>query len=339
MSWKDQLRADPMPWLLEAADPGVRYLALRDLLELPADDRQVKSARRVAHKEGPIAQVLDQMDAEGYWVKPGPGYNPKYSSTVWSLILLAQLGAQASEDKRIRLACKYLLGHALCEGGQFTAIASGAPSGTIDCLQGNLCWSVLEMGYDDPQLHRAYEWMARTVTGEGVAPVTEKDAPVRYYAYKCGPTFACGPNNKLPCAWGAVKVMLAFGKWPLERRTASVRRAIEHGIDFLFSTDPVTAAYPTGYANKPSGNWWKFGFPVFYITDLLQLAEALVALGYGRDPRLRNLLQLIRDKQNDQAQWPLEFDYRGKTWMNFGKKKQPNKWVTLRALRVLKATA
>ena len=339
MSWKDQLHADPMPWLLEAADPGVRYLALRDLLELPPGDRELKNARKTAHKDGSIALVLDQMDAEGYWVKPGPGYNPKYTSTVWALILLAQLGAQASEDKRIERACKYLLDNALAQGGQITMTSSGAPSGTADCVQGNMCWSLLEMGYDDPRLQSAYEWMARTVTGEGIAPMADKAAPVRYYAGKCGPTFACGANNKLPCAWGAVKVTLAFGKLPQERRTDLVSRAIQHGVDFLFGTDPATAGYPTGYAEKPSGNWWKFGFPVFYITDLLQLTEALVALGYGRDPRLQNLLQLIRDKQNDLAQWPLEFDYRGKTWMDFGKKKQPNKWVTLRALRVLKAAA
>lgn len=33
--------------------------------------------------------------------------------------------------------------------------------------------------------------------------------------------------------------------------------------------------------------------------------------------------------------WLLEYDYTGKTWVDFGPKKQPNKWVTLRALRVL----
>ena len=57
---------------------------------------------------------------------------------------------------------------------------------------------------------QAFEWMARTVTGEGIAPLTDKQAAVRYYAYKCGPGFACGVNNQRPCAWGAVKVMLAF---------------------------------------------------------------------------------------------------------------------------------
>jgi hypothetical protein len=276
------------------------------------------------------------MESEGYWVKPGPGYNPKYTSTVWSMILLAQLGASLREDKRIEQACKYLVDHALAKGGQFTMIASGAPSGTADCIQGNLLWSLQEIGYDDPRLQKAYEWMARTVTGEGVAPVQEKDAPVRYYATgKCGPTFACGANNKLPCAWGGVKVMLAFSKLPADRKTPLIKRAIQHGVNLFLSIDPGTAAYPSGWAEKPSGNWWKFGFPVFYVTDLLQLAEALVGLGYGSDPRLSSLRNLIRDKQDGEGRWPLEYEYSGKTWMDFGKKKNPNKWVTLRALRVL----
>jgi hypothetical protein len=195
----------------------------------------------------------------------------------------------------------------------------------------------MELGYDDPRLAKAYEWMARTVTGDGIAPMQERDAPVRYYAGKCGPTFACGANNKLPCAWGGVKVMVAFSKLPAEQRTPLIRKAIDHGLDFFFGIDPATAAYPTGYAEKPSGNWWKFGFPVFYVTDLLQLAEALVALGYGNDPRLASTLSIIREKQDRDGRWPLEYDYTGKTWLDFGVRKQPNKWVTLRALRVLKA--
>ena len=70
---------------------------------------------------------------------------------------------------------------------------------------------VARLGCHDPRLATAFEWMARTVTGEGIAPVTDKQAAVRYYAGKCGPLFACGSNNKLPCAWGGVKVMLALG--------------------------------------------------------------------------------------------------------------------------------
>lgn len=335
MAWRDQLNGDSLEWLLEPDDPGVRYLALRDLLDRPPHDPELLAAQAEAHAQGPIAATLDGMNEASYWVEPGPGYNPKYRSTIWAIILLAQLGASARLDGRVAQGCAYLLDHSLAAGGQFTI--TGAPSGTVDCLQGNLCAALLDLGYDDPRLEAAFDWMARTVTGEGIAPAEERGAAVRYYAGKCGPGFACGANNKLACAWGAVKVMLAFGKLPPQRRTPLIERAIAQGAAFLLGTDPARAEYPTGYSDKPSGNWWKFGFPVFYVTDLLQNVEALVGLSYQDDPRLADALALIRAKQDAQGRWALDYDYTGKTWANFGGKKQPNKWVTLRALRVLKA--
>ena len=185
MGWQDQLKGDPLPWLLEADSPGVPYLTLRDLLDRPGDDPELVIARQLAYTEGPIAQMLANMDPEGYWVGPGPGYNPKYRSTVWAVILLAQLGASARQDERVALACGYILDHALPSAGQFTI--SGAPSGTVDCLQGNLGSALVTMQYEAPRLELAYEWMARSVTGEGVAPSNDRQASLRFYAGNCGP--------------------------------------------------------------------------------------------------------------------------------------------------------
>jgi hypothetical protein len=337
MDWKQFVKADPLTWLLEAESPGVRYLALRDLSGLQNSSAELRKARKIAHKEGAIKEILSHMEKGGFWVDPGPGYNPKYRSTVWAVILLAQLGASIDEEKGIATACEYLMKHAHTPGGQFTT--SGSPSGTADCLQGNLCWALLELGCDPAVLQKAFEWMARSVTGEGVAPITERHAAVRYYAGKCGPTFACGSNNKLPCAWGGVKVMMAFGSLPIKNRTPLIKRAIQQGSEFLLNGNPAKAGYPNGYSSKPSGNWWKFGFPVFYVTDLLQNVEALAHNGKGRDPRLKEAIALICEKQDDKGRWSLEYDYSGKTWVDFGKKKAPNKWVTLRALRTLQAVA
>jgi len=328
----------PLDWLLESDDIGVRYLAMRDLVK--ADTAELATVKKRAHTSGPIAAVLSKMDKEGFWVQPGAGYNPKYTGTVWSVILLAQLGASIDMDERIATACLYILDHNLTKHGQFTL--NGLPSGTVDCIQGSICCSLLDLGCSDPRLNKAFEWMARSVTGEGIAPMTDRAAPIRYYSTnKCGPVFACSGTYKKPCAWGAVNVMLAFNRLPVEKRTPLINNAINTGVDFLFSKDPAKADYPIGYSQKPSGkpsgNWWKFGFSNFYVSDILQIAEALARLGYGKDPRLANALKIIRDKQDGQGRWLMEYDYTGKTWGDFGPKKQPNKWVTLRALRVLEA--
>lgn len=355
MSAPTSLRADPLAWLLERDDPGVRYLALRDLCHLPPDDAELIAARAAAHRDGPIASVLDAMQPAGYWEKPGPGYGPKYRSTVWAMILLAQLGASVQADERVGAACRYVLDNALTPGGQFSY--SGAPSGTIDCLQGNLCWALLQLGCDDPRLDTALDWTARSVTGDGITPAhapqpdrnrqaaqekrsaqreRQGESQRRYYAsLKCGPCFACRVNNSQPCAWGGVKVMLALAAVPAARRTPQIEAAIAAGVDYLLHIDPATAAYPTADGRAPSRSWWSFGFPVFYVTDLLQLAEALVGLGLGGDGRLANLLALVANKGDNEGRWKLEYVYGTKTWGSFGRKGQANKWVTLRALRVL----
>ena len=334
MNWQEILLGDTLSWLLEPEDPGVRYLALRDLVGLPKDDPDLLAAQTLAHQAGPIASILEKMEPEGFWARAGHGYNPKYRSTVWSIIVLGQLGASIQQDERIARACAYLLDHGLTKIGGFTT--NGVPSGTVDCLQGNLCNALLDLGCQDPRLEPALEWMARSQTGEGIAPLEDKQAPIRYFAYKCGPDFLCGVNGSKPCAWGAVKVLLAFSKLPHQQRTPLIEEAIQKGIKFLFSVDPASAAYPTRLDSKPNRSWWKFGFPIFYVTDILQNVEALVRLGYGKDPRLANALNLIREKQDANGRWALEYNYIDKTWVNFGEKKMPNKWVSLRAAWVLK---
>ena len=323
-------------WLLEKENPGVRYLALRDLVK--GGGKELSEAKKTAHKEGPIAALLAKMEKEGYWGGPGTGHFPLYYGTPWVLILLAQLGADINMDRRIATACNYLLDHSLTQYGHFTI--RGTPRGTWPCQQGNLCGALLELGCTNSRLNTAYDMMARIVTGEGIAPLTDKKAPLRYYAAEmCGPGYACGGTYRKPCAWAAIKILLAFGKMPPEQRTPMMKKAIKMGVDFLLSVDPATAEYPPGISPKPdprpSQNWWKFGFPMFYVADVLQNVEVLARLGYAKDPRLANAIQLIRDKQDDRGRWLMEHNYAGRIFMDFGPNKEPNKWVTLRALRVL----
>jgi hypothetical protein len=334
--WLESLNEDPTPWLLEedTDNPGVRYFALKDLLGKSLDDPEVVEARRSVMSTGPVPVILKAQQPEGYWEKPGPGYGPKYRSTVWSLSMLAQLGADGGGE-RLHKACQYLLEHAIDKNGSFSM--SGTQGGAILCLMGNLSAALLDFGWlGDERLGGAMEWMARAVTGEGIAPQDEKDAPVRYLkSATCGPGFCCSANDAKPCAWGAVKVMLAFSKLPEDSRTPLIQRAIDTGLEFLLSKDPAVADYPMGYSTKPSRSWFRFGFPLFYVTDVLQNLEVLTSFGYGPDPRLSAAMDLVRGKQDGQGRWKMEYTYNGKTWVDIEEKGQPSKWVTLRAVRVL----
>jgi hypothetical protein len=324
-------------WLLEedADNPGVRYFALTDLLGHPAGDPQVRAARQAVMERGPVPAILAAQDPAGFWEKPGPGYNPKYRSTVWSMIFLAQLGADPVEPA-IRAGGAHLLDHAIAGNGLFSA--SGTPSGCIHCLAGNLAGALLDLGFwDDARLQQALEQLSLYVTG-GVSGSGEESEPVVQYLKSgiCGPQFCCSANNKLPCAWGAVKVVGALARLSREQRSPAMQSALADGVDFLFSVDPATSAYPAGYSDKPSRSWFRFGFPVFYVTDVLQVAEVLTLAGYGSNPRLDNTYDLILDKRDQSGRWTMEYSYKGKTWADVEQKGKPSKWVTLRATRVLK---
>jgi hypothetical protein len=324
-------------WLLEqdTNNPSVRFFALAGLLGRPAGDPEVLAARRAVMEQGPVPAILAAQDPAGFWEKPGPGYNPKYRGTVWSVIYLAQLGADPA-DPRVRAGGEYLLANAIAANGAFSIY--GTPSTYVHCLGGNLGAALLDLGFGgDERLMRALEVMARYVTGEGVAPADEKDAPLRYYAATCGPGFCCGANNRLPCAWGAVKALRALARTREAERTPAMQAALTAAVDFLFGVDPATARYPTGYTDKPSTSWFKFGFPVFYVTDVLQIAESLAEAGYGGDPRLAATYDLILSKRGKDGRWKMEYSYEGKTWVDAEEKGKPSKWVTLRAMRALKA--
>jgi len=337
-NWKEKLHGNPIPWLIEPdnTQPAIRYFALRDILGKSSNDRDVKAALAANMLYGPVPKILAAQKQEGYWDKPGAGYGPKYHGTQWAIVFMAQLGADGA-DSRIKKGCEYLLSHAIAVNGSLSM--TGAPSGSVHCMAGNLGAALVDLGWlDDKRLKIALEWLAQTITGEGVADITNRDTNKRYYkSGNSDPLFACSINIGLPCAWGAIKAMLALSKVPPAMRTQRMQTAIQAGIAFLLSHDPAVADYPFGMGKRPNSGWFKFGYPIGYITDFLQNLEVLAALGQAQDPRLAHALESVISKQDEQGRWILEYSYNGKTWVDIEEKGQPSKWVTLRALRVLKA--
>jgi hypothetical protein len=306
-----------------------------DLLDMPPDDPEVIAARQEVMDSGPVPVILQNQFPDGYWVHPGAEYLPKYRGTIWQVVFLAQLGADG-EDPRVRTACAYILEHYPAPYGGLSM--SGLNSGLIHCMQGNLCAALIDLGWlDDDGLQIALDWLARSITGEGIALSENKGTAVRYLrSGNSGPDFLCSANNHLPCGWGAVKATLALSKIPAEARTPAIEAALQAGAEFLLSRDPATADYPMGWSDKPNRSWFKFGFPIGYVTDVLQTLEVLVDLGYAQDTRLDNALELLLSKRDERGRWKLEYTYNGKTWVDIETKNQPSKWVTLRALKVLK---
>jgi hypothetical protein len=358
-SWKDKLNGDPVPWLLEndRSQPAIRYYALRDILGRDENDKEVKAAKVAIMTSGPVPVILAAQHPEGYW-----GKRPRYTGTMPALIYMAQFGADGA-DPRIRAGCEILLSRYIDSNGRLLGGMSlkGTPFPGFDCTAGSMGAALIDFGWlNDQRLQTAMEWLAQTITGEGVADDTSRDTNKRYG--NSSPPFACPRRNaNLPCAWGAIKAMIALSKVPPAQRTKNMQEAIKRGVDFLLSHDPAVADYPFGRGNRPSSTWFKFYYPLHSEADVLQNLEVLAALGQAGNPKLANALDLVISKQNQQGRWLLERTYKelvdtqekkvfywyhnslrlyisGKELADIQEKKgQPSKWVTLRALRVLKA--
>jgi hypothetical protein len=333
ITWPDAASLD---WLLDGQEPAVRHLALRDLLERPPDDADLATARDAAMRSDPIRAILDAQATEGWWVAPGSGYLPKYRATTWQLIFLEQLGADGDEP-RVRAACAYVLEHCQSRAGGFGFHARPdrppPPSSAVHCLNGNLLRALIGLGWlDDDRLRRSIEWQAAAISGGDRFGFHRSSVP--------GPGFACGANEGLPCAWGATKAVLGLAAIPPSRRTPEVAQALEAGVAFLLSRDPSQADYPMGYGNtSPNGSWFRLGFPSGYVTDVLQVLEALCAAGAPGDPRLGPAIAWLLDQQVSPGRWANRYAYGGKMVVDIDVPGRPSRWVTLRALRVLQTVA
>jgi len=361
-SWKDKINGDPVPWLLEndRSQPGVRYFTLRDILGRDENNKEVKAAKAAIMVSGPVPVILAAQHPEGYW-----GNRPRHTGTMPAIVYMAQFGADGA-DPRIRAGCEILLSRYIDNGGGLRGLSlKGTPSDFNYCMTGIMGAALIDFGWlNDQRFQTAMEWMAQTITGERVADASSRDTNKRYEkSSNLSPPFACsGRNANLPCAWGAIKAMIALNKVPLAQRTRNMHEAIKRGVDFLLSHDPAIADYPFGKGNRPSSNWFKFRYPLGTSADVLQNLEVLAALGQAENPKLANALDLVISKQNQQGRWLLEHTYKEladtqekkvfywyqnslrlnityKEWLDLQpeKKGQPSKWVTLRALRVLKA--
>ena len=117
-------------------------------------------------------------------MKPGPGYGPKYTGTVWSLMFLDQMGGDP-RDRRVRRACRYVLEHTQAPNGGFGW--SNRDGGVVHCLNGNIPRALIDFGLlDDPSVRASVDWQARSITGERFDG---------YYRWAtAGPGFRCAIN-------------------------------------------------------------------------------------------------------------------------------------------------
>ncbi|MEA4923759.1 MAG: hypothetical protein VB084_00460 [Syntrophomonadaceae bacterium] len=78
------------------------------------------------------------------------------------------------------------------------------------------------------------------------------------------------------------------------------------------------------------------GFPLMYQTDVLEILDILTEL-VVKDSRMDEAINIVIAKQDETGRWKLENTYGSdRLLIPIGQKDEQSKWLTLRAMRVLK---
>ncbi len=328
--WKSVLKADPTDWLLEYDNPSVRYLTLKDILEKPESDPEVSEARKAIMINGVVPHILARQEAGGYWDKPDKFYVAKYKGTVWQIVILAGLLAD-KHDKRIKKTCEFLLENSQdYESGGFSMhsrarTGGGRHSEVIPCLTGNMVLSLIRFGYmDDPRVQRAINWITTYQRFDDAISESPQGWPYDIYEMCWG---------KHTCHMGAIKALKALSEIPGDKRTQNVQRTIEDGVEYMLKHHIYKRSHNLARISKPG--WQRFGFPLMYQTDVLEILGILTKLEY-RDERMQEAVDLVVSKQDAFGRWKLANAFNGRFHIDIEEKGRPSKWITLNALSVIK---
>ena len=320
---------DTLAWLLDGDDPSVRYFTLTRLLEEPVDGAVAEAARRAIMTAGVVPRILAAQGDDGHWGERDRFYTAKYSGTAWQLIILAELGADGA-DLRVRRACEAILGDSQDSASGGFSIARGKKAGgglhssVIPCLTGNLVFSLIRLGYlDDPRLRRAVDWITtyqRFDDGDGDPPT----------GWPYDPMEMCWGRHT--CHMGVVKSLKALAEIPPERRSAEVGRTLAGGAEYLLKHRVHRRSHDLTRDSKPG--WRRFGFPLMYQTDVLEVLGILTRLGV-KDGRMDEALALVASRRDAQGRLALQNTFNGRFVVDIEAKGGPSRWITLRALEVL----
>ena len=327
MGWTSGLEADLTEWLLEPGNPSVRYYTLKDILGLEENDPEVKEARTAIMESEIVKALLKAKKPEGYWGSEDNFYLPKYTATTHQLLILAELGALRTAEIERAIEHVYRFqrnsGHFLTklpktEKGKDSIVKDGC------CIDGNILYYLVHFGYlEDPRTKKLleftydyYDW---------------KDKGWKCRAYPINPDHVF-PDN---CYMGATKVLKAFSSIPKQKRSTKMKKIIALEIETILENKVYRYLKNPDDTRKEKAGWKRFGFPLFYQADVLEVLDTLTRLDV-RDERMHDAIVLVREAQQTDGKWLLKNTYNGKFTKDIEVKHKPSKWVTLRAMRVLK---
>jgi hypothetical protein len=301
-------------WLLDA-DPSIRWQVMRDLTAATADE--VVAERAKIATEGWGFQLLALQEPNGYW--GGVAWNRGWNSTMHVLMLLRDMGLDPASDAAQRALAVVSdrvtwKGSAEYDGNAFFA-------GEIEpCINGQ----VAAVGaYFRKDVRSIIDRLLAEQLPDGGWNCETENGSVR------------SSFNTTICVLEALlEYELANGSSP------TVTEARLRGHEYLLDRR-LFRRRSTGQVierdRKGGNSWSRFAFPTWWHYDVLRGLEYLRRTGVVPDERMTEAIELLVSKRDGDGRWPLETTYPGELPIAMDEVVgQPSRWITLRALRVLK---
>ncbi len=303
-------------WLLDA-DPSIRWQVLRDLTDAPADE--VADERARVAREGMGARLLALQAADGRW--GGAAWNRGWDSTMHVLMLLRDLGLDPAGDEARRAIGR------VCE--RVTWQDCGPPG-----YDGNPFFA----GEEEPCIN-AQVAAVGAYFGQAVGRIIDRllGEQLSDGGWNCE-----APHSSMHSSFNTticvLEALLAHEQ--AGDGTPQVTAARLRGQEYLLERR-LLRRRSTGEMierdRKGGADWTRFAFPTWWHYDVLRGLEYLRSAGVAPDERVAEAIALVRSKRDGDGRWPLETRYPGVMPVEIDDGEgRPSRWITLRALRVLR---
>jgi hypothetical protein len=302
-------------WLLDS-DPSVRWQVMRDLTDAPAE--QVAAERSRVATEGVGARLLALQAADGRW--GGAAWNRGWDSTMHVLTLLRELGLDPASTEarralgRVRAVTWQGCGPQECDANAFF-------DGEVEpCINGQVAASGAYFGED--------------VGGIIDRLLAQQLADGGWNCEAANGSTRSSFNTTICVLEALLEHELTFGHRPdvFDAR----RRGQEYLLDrHLFRRR--STGEPIERDRKGGGVWTRFAFPTWWHYDVLRGLDYLRRANAAPDDRLTEAIELVASKRDGYGRWPIETVYAGRMPVEIDDgENRPGRWITLRALRVLR---
>ena len=292
-------------WLLDS-DPSIRWQVMRDIVNAPA--ALVAAERARVANEGWGARLLDQQRADGQW---GNGADhPFWWSNLYSLVFLRDLGVDPT-NPRVRRAIE-LVRERVTWGPGFAD--SPFFEGEVEpCINGR----VVALGaYFGERSDRLVDRLLNEQLGDGGWNCDAERGSVRSSFH----TTICVLEGLLAFEQG-------FGATP------AISEARHRGQEYLLERR-LLRRLSTGAVIDPM--WTRLAFPPLWHYDVLRALDNLRASGLRGDARVDEAVAAVVSRRDASGRWPLDVRHRDTLYEEFaGAVGAPNRWVTMRARRVV----